>query len=104
MVRPERFELPTFWFVGGIRTPRRATTTGKYQENQRIVLLFVGSFRLLSAPVHGQKADRRCSSGGALALRRQEKPQPARRSFTGQAPARTAGLFSLLESRPSEAK
>jgi hypothetical protein len=31
MVRPERFELPTFWFVGGNRATRQHTPAYKSQ-------------------------------------------------------------------------
>src|SRR6516165_1636665 len=56
MVRPERFELPTFWFVarGSLQSHTQA---GNYsQENIGFPVLRVGWFRLVLYPVPAQKA------------------------------------------------
>jgi len=83
MARPERFELPTFWFVVGIWTQRQASTANNYQENQHSRGAVLGRFRLLLAVVNGQKADRR----EYIRARFQH------RSFAGKATVRTGGLF-----------
>ncbi len=66
MARPERFELPTFWFVGKRQAQLRTTATNKTLKTLRGTLNANCSGLLLSAAVHGQKADR---GGGALAWR-----------------------------------
>jgi hypothetical protein len=57
MVRPERFELPTFWFVGGFGAQSHARLNDNYQENQRNATRVVGLIWVTLAPVRGQKAD-----------------------------------------------
>ena len=54
MVRPERFELPTFWFVGGICATRQHTRYNKNQRNQREKGIALGWRRLALYPVHGK--------------------------------------------------
>ena len=54
VARPERFELPTFWFVGGFRTTRQHTQYNKSQRNQRRTATRVGPFWLALYPVHGK--------------------------------------------------
>ena len=42
MARPERFELPAFWFVGGFRPLQQTTASDKGQENQQKALAAFG--------------------------------------------------------------
>jgi len=46
VARPERFELPTFWFVGKIRATRqpKATDYNKYKETQLSTLGLLSRF------------------------------------------------------------
>ena len=53
-LRPERFELPTFWFVGGIFALQETTPAYKSQRNQQKQSRAFGWFRLALYPVHGQ--------------------------------------------------
>jgi hypothetical protein len=53
-VRPERFELPTFWFVGGLRTTQQPKATDSNQRNQQKAPSAFGWFRLVLYPVHGK--------------------------------------------------
>jgi len=54
MARPERFELPTFWFVGGNRVTRGTTPAYKSLKNQQKTHPAFGWFRMALYPVHGQ--------------------------------------------------
>ena len=54
VARPERFELPTFWFVGGICDTRQHTPYNKNQRTQRKSRSAFVWFRLVLYPVHGQ--------------------------------------------------
>jgi len=47
MARPERFELPTFWFVGGFCATRQPKPAYKNQQNQRENGIALGSSRLV---------------------------------------------------------
>src|SRR5215469_344596 len=53
MARPERFELPTFWFVGGIFALQETTPAYKSQRNQQKQSRAFGRFRLALYRVHG---------------------------------------------------
>ena len=52
VARPERFELPTFWFVGGIFALQQTTPAYKSQRNQQKQSCAFGWFRLALYPVH----------------------------------------------------
>jgi len=54
MARPERLELPTFWFVGGFSHTRQHTPSYRNQENQQNTRRVLGWRRLTLYPVHGQ--------------------------------------------------
>jgi hypothetical protein len=51
--RPERFELSTFWFVGGNSALQGTTATDNSQQNQRKQSRALGWFRLVLYTVHG---------------------------------------------------
>src|SRR5215468_8370469 len=53
VARPERFELPAFWFVGGFRPLQQTTASDKGQENQQKALAAFGWRRTVLYPVHG---------------------------------------------------
>src|SRR6516164_7875303 len=50
--RPERFELPTFWFVGRFCARQQTTPAYRNQQNQRRTRFPFGWFRLLLYTVH----------------------------------------------------
>jgi hypothetical protein len=52
--RPERFELPTFWFVGGLWALRGSTAANNTQRNQRKAPWDLGSHWTALYPVRGQ--------------------------------------------------
>jgi hypothetical protein len=54
MARPERFELPTFWFVGGKSALQQTTAADNSQRNQQEAHTAFGCFRLVLYPVHGK--------------------------------------------------
>jgi hypothetical protein len=80
MVRPERFELPTFWFVARFCAPRQTKPTNKVQRNTRKVLSSVGSFCLDLSDVYGQNTDNRTT-------------HKARKNFAIALRASTVGYF-----------
>ena len=53
VARPEGFEPPAFWFVGGICDTEETTPTYKSQRNQQKQSRAFGWFRLGLYPVHG---------------------------------------------------
>jgi len=59
MARPERFELPAFWFVAQFLQLHPTTPTNYNQQNNRKGRRRFGSFGLLSAAVHGHSTDNR---------------------------------------------
>ncbi len=59
-MRPERFELPTFWFVGQFSSPRQTKPASPVQRNKRNPASLVAPFCFGLSPVHGQKADSPC--------------------------------------------
>jgi hypothetical protein len=61
MARPERFELPTFWFVGKNIFQSHTTAVNYAQANSAQTLIAIGPFWPLSAYLHGQKTDSRLS-------------------------------------------
>jgi hypothetical protein len=54
VARPERLELPTFWFVGGFCALQQTTLADNTQRNQRETPVDLGSRRTVLYPVHGQ--------------------------------------------------
>ena len=54
MARPERFELPTFWFVGGFQAPQQTTAVDNSQRNQQKTRAVFGWRRTVLYLVHGQ--------------------------------------------------
>src|SRR5271167_981970 len=58
MARPERFELPTFWFVAEFHPLYPTTPTNQTQRNNKRSLQVFPSFWPVSVALHGQKTDR----------------------------------------------
>src|SRR5450432_1527780 len=57
MVRPERFELPAFWFVAQFRSSLHTMQPRQVQQNAENPLQSIGQFCLHLARVYGQKTD-----------------------------------------------
>ena len=53
-MRPERFELPAFWFAGESQALQQTTAANKSQRNQQKALAAFGWRRTLLYPAHGQ--------------------------------------------------
>ena len=53
VARPERFELPAFWFVGRFQAVQRTTPTERNQQNQRKMPCAFGSCCTVLYSVHG---------------------------------------------------
>ena len=58
MVRPERFELPTFWFVAQFCSTRRTKQTNGMRQSAESLLFTIVPVCLPLPSVYGQKADR----------------------------------------------
>jgi hypothetical protein len=57
MVRPERFELPTFWFVVRFRTTGQTKPTNEVQQDAEEPPPPLAPFCLTRADIYGQNAD-----------------------------------------------
>ena len=99
MARPERFELPTFWFVGGNRATQQTTRAYSNQRNQQETQFPFGWYRTVLYPVHGNFTE---TFGRG---KWQQKKSPRRAAASGPSSPtnrRIFAYFHIEKHRPSD--